>query len=458
MLWTIVRPREGGHGISDWHLYISNTLGGGGSGDNSRSLGSVGIGLSHGLHPHSLIDNDDFSLYLELYVAGRSTPYKIVRVDTGKVANAEGWQELKLSDYVIDRDCELEVFVEHTGNGEVWFDDLTVEIERLVAGQENHYYPFGMEMQGISTRGNPHHKYTYNGKEKQEEFSLNWHDYGFRNYDAQLGRWHGVDPMAAVYLSTSPYVYALNNPLRYIDPDGRLVYDWESGTYRDDDGNEVSNEEAASQLQGQGEVIYSAGGGPEDWVEKSDGTIVWDDAVTSADDADLQAGDKYLGKAVAVFEGSSDEKLGEGNNLFGKGAKLAKATVYGPGGAGDIKEYGAYTMSSDPLKYGTLADGEYTVYYDKVGKSGFLKSNWAVEGRGKVPARNGVNPAYPSRNPGYLEGVFIHRSNNDGYAGGEVSRGCLLICPSYNNSDNGWDEFNKQLQGAPQFKMILKRD
>jgi len=63
-------------------------------------------------------------------------------------------------------------------------------------------------------------KYRYNGKELQEE--TEWLDYGARMYDASLGRWHVVDPMSDLLEASSSYVYALNNPMNFIDEDGEL--------------------------------------------------------------------------------------------------------------------------------------------------------------------------------------------------------------------------------------------
>ncbi|WP_082084347.1 RHS repeat-associated core domain-containing protein [Flavobacterium sp. 316] len=64
------------------------------------------------------------------------------------------------------------------------------------------------------------YQYKYNGKELQTELGLNMYDYGWRNYDAALGRWMNMDNLAEKFITFSPYHYAGNNPISNIDVDG----------------------------------------------------------------------------------------------------------------------------------------------------------------------------------------------------------------------------------------------
>ena len=93
--------------------------------------------------------------------------------------------------------------------------------------EENNYYPFGLKHQGYndmtgSTASN--YKYQYNGKELQEEMGLNLYDFGARNYDPALGRWMNIDPLAENSRRWTPYNYAYNNPILFVDPDGMQSY------------------------------------------------------------------------------------------------------------------------------------------------------------------------------------------------------------------------------------------
>ncbi len=90
------------------------------------------------------------------------------------------------------------------------------------------YYPFGLQQKGYNNfvTGNKNsiaERFMFGGKEYGEELGLNWYDFSARNYDVALGRWMNVDMLADAtgQIHNSPYVYAMNNPIVFTDPDGK---------------------------------------------------------------------------------------------------------------------------------------------------------------------------------------------------------------------------------------------
>ena len=93
---------------------------------------------------------------------------------------------------------------------------------------QNHYYPYGLKIATLSAKkladgyeGVVKNNYLYNGKELLDENAdLGWLDYGFRNYDPQIGRFPQLDPLSWEYPYYTPYQFAGNDPVANVDLDG----------------------------------------------------------------------------------------------------------------------------------------------------------------------------------------------------------------------------------------------
>ncbi|MGX1023607.1 RHS repeat-associated core domain-containing protein [Psychroflexus sp. MBR-150] len=88
--------------------------------------------------------------------------------------------------------------------------------------QHAEYLPFG-ELLTDEHLNSHNTRYKYNGKEFDQETG-NYY-YGARYFNPKTSLWLSVDPLASEFPSWSPYNFTMNNPIRFIDPDGRAPQD-----------------------------------------------------------------------------------------------------------------------------------------------------------------------------------------------------------------------------------------
>lgn len=153
-------------------------------------------------------------MYKEADGSGNPVP----TVYCGNVVYENGVAKRLLTEegYVSLSDRKYQYYLkDHQGNNQV-VTDQNGEVE-----ETSYYYPFG----GIFlSTGSDVQPYKYNDKELNTEKGLNWYDYGARQYDAVLGRWNTVDPMAEKMYQWSPYTYCFDNPIKHIDEDGNIPW------------------------------------------------------------------------------------------------------------------------------------------------------------------------------------------------------------------------------------------
>jgi RHS repeat-associated protein len=236
-----------------------------------------------------------------------------------------------------DGTFEYQYFLkDYLGNTRVTFDQTGTVI------QEDSYYPFGLAMSGLAYQSGTDYKnkYLYNGKELQDEFGLEWYDYGARYYDPQLGIWLSPDPLADERLSLSPYNYCSLNPINRIDPTGMLDDDYifnEKGDYvRTDINNKPDKIVIENSTTGTVEGTYN-------FAYPSDTKAIDAGTINKVVFVDMDRIGKMLGEAGAFDKTNRENEWSYMNTESKGGGKLDFSYSAIP------SEFAAEGASADPL-------------------------------------------------------------------------------------------------------------
>jgi RHS repeat-associated protein len=233
----------------------------------------------------------------------------------------------------------------------VFFDDLIITHTKGKVLQEDHYYPFGLNISALSSTAplSKPNQFKIQGKEQQTEFDINLYDFGARNYDPQIGRWLNPDPLADQFYNLTPYNYVENNPLRFIDPDGMLsteVEENEDGTYKVVGGNLDDRDKSIYVVDADGNRVLDESGN-----DVTIGTSVSIDSFYNYDGGEGEGGAGWYGTIDASSTEGGDWLK---SNIFSETPTLAE-----------------YVLNRDDYDYKDLAKGD---------RSGIAEINYRYRG------------------------------------------------------------------------------
>jgi len=196
------------------------------------------------------------------YVAGNMGAVQVI-AGSSKQALVAPLQTIAKNGY-------LYIYVSNQSPQNVYFDDLVIKHYTGPLLQEQSYYPFGLEMAGISGQamGKLDSKNKFNGgTELEEDYGVNLYSTFYRKYDPQIGRFSGVDCQSEASIGRSVYQFGANNPISNNDPYGDLTQAdldrlWNSpnrGTWSESSGSQLFDTQDQAFMYGAMEMTGSWG-------------------------------------------------------------------------------------------------------------------------------------------------------------------------------------------------------
>ena len=184
--------------------------------------------------------------------------------DTPEAAQARAMVKTRAGEAGTNERMQFYYHPDHLGSSS-YITNLDGEV-----AQHIEYVPFGEVF--IEERNNTWNTpYLFNAKEFDEETGMYY--YGARYYEPRLSLWMNCDPMEENLPSSSTYSYAANNPIRFIDMEGKIPFDKSVAHTRISSGFGIRKHPITGELKGHGGIDLATAGTGHDVHVLADGVV-----------------------------------------------------------------------------------------------------------------------------------------------------------------------------------------
>ncbi|WP_462247799.1 DUF6443 domain-containing protein [Ekhidna sp.] len=253
----------------------------------------------------------------------------------GHTSGPNTYEVLEINDIIAEQEGYILAYLSNENQEaiNIYFDDFKVTHSKTNVVSTQDYYPFGLTFNESVRVASTPNNFKYNSFEYMQDLNLNLYDYQARQYDPAIGRFIQVDPAADLMRRHSPYNYAFDNPVRFIDPDGMIATD----VVEDDQFKELETGDCCggNPVAGQGEGIARAVESKINQVgEAINGAVA---AIGEAIHNGLKAADEFVTGDTPDVRGEGDKSSIGGETLVKtEGSNGSQGIVGKPSTENDI--------------------------------------------------------------------------------------------------------------------------